>query len=339
MIVTNEDLERARKSRDYSTLRLWTLEWSDFSALDFVRNVKYIHGFDFSAKLSGLGRWTNIANSNRIALHLQAAMEEALSDAGFANIPDLEIAIEPERVSFRYDDPEYGFNLHFDGDGTILLRRGGSSLRTFHYWYTRFMPSMPGIITRAIAALDAELERSLFASDNVLSQRNPNPRGETHERVRVLTAAFSFRLICHRLRQGGRQVRNLDVMRKNVSSRLPDAAGRLSDSPPGDDIERYGRMDYKVSLRHMQEPCITQFLTVEAPSNSGWSGLFFVLSYVGENFTDQGGRRIEIDPDMFLSSSRCADAYVSFFRDMAVEGFLASVMSGYDFDTTASTIS
>jgi hypothetical protein len=301
--------------------------------------MRNIHGFGFSARLSGLGRWTNIVNSNRIALHLQAAMEEALSDAGFANIPDLEIAIEPERVTFRYDDPEYGFNLYFDGSGEILLRRGGSSLKTFHFWYTRFMPSMPGIITKAIAALDAELERSLFASDSLLSMRPVKPKDEARERVRVLSGGFTFRLICHAIRQSGRSVRNLDVMRKNVASRLPDATGRLSDSPPGDDIQRYRRMDYKVSLRHEFEPCITQFMTVEAPSNSGWSGLFFNLSYVGENYTDQDDRRVEIDSELFLSSARCADAYVSFFRDMGIEGFLASVTSGYDFDTTASTIS
>jgi hypothetical protein len=320
-------------------LRLWTLDWKEFSKTDFIRTVKNIHGFDFNARLSGLGRWTSIANPNRIALHLQAAMEEALSDAGFANIPQLEVAIESERITFRFEDSEYGFGLYFDGSGNIFLRRAGSSLETFHYWYTRFMPSMPGIITRAIAALDAEMERSLFAADSLLSSRPVRPKDESRERVRVLSGGFSFRLICHSLRQKGHTVRNLDVMRKNVANRLPDAQGRLSDAPPGEDIERYGRMDYSVSLRHEIEPCITQFMSVEAPSNSGWSGLFFSLSYVGENFTDQNNHRVEIDPEIFLSSARCADAYVSFLRDMGIEGFMASVTSGFEFETTASTIS
>ncbi|GAA0429368.1 hypothetical protein [Actinoplanes campanulatus] len=335
----NEDLERARQSRDYSTLRLWTLDWNDFAEVESVRRIRNIHGFDFSAHLSGLGRWTNIANANRIALHLQAAVEEALSNAEFANIPALVVTIESERITFTYEDPEYGFNLYFDGSGAVVLRRGGSSLQTFHYWYTRFMPSMPGILTRAIAALDAELERSLFASDGLLSVRPVKPRDEAKERVRVLSAGFYFRIICHKIRYAGRSVRNLDVMTKNVASRLPDKTGRLSDAPPGADVQRYGRMDYKVSLRHEAEPCITQFLTVEAPRNSGWSGLFFDLAYVGENYTDQDGKRIEIDSELFLSSARCADAYVSFFRDMAIEGFLSSVTAGHEFETTSSTLS
>ncbi|MGI5208395.1 hypothetical protein ACQEU6_43370 [Spirillospora sp. CA-108201] len=333
----NEELERARKTRDYSTLRLWTISWEEFSDSEIVKHIQNIHTFVHSVRLSGLGRWSDLVNPIRVALQIAGAVEEALIEAEFVNIASLDTAIEQERITFRFNDEDYGFELSFSGDGMITLRRDGSSLRAFHRWYTRFMPAMPGIINRAIAALEDELSRSL--QEISLSSSREHIVNDVAERVRVLSAAFTFRVVCYHFHLDDRPVPNLDVMRRNVAIRLPDSKGRLTNANLEEgDLQRYRRMDYLASVRHEYEPCITQFLKVEAPSNSDWSGLFFQLSYSGENYMDTDGRRVALDPELFLSSARCADAYISFFRDMGIEGFMSSVTAGYRFDTTAGSL-
>jgi hypothetical protein len=334
----NEELEHARTTRDYSSFRLWELPWDEFRTGEFIPRVANINQFDFNAWLSGLGRWQDLVDSNRVALQLYGAIEDSLVEAGFFGVPRLETAIEPERITFRYDEPDFAFDLYFQGNGRVHLRRMGSSMRAFHYWYTHFMPSIPGILNKAIAILDQELERALRdQSVGEILRGTPRPSDGVEERVRVLNASYNFHVTCYQLRRAGASVRNLNVMKQNVAIRMPDSRGRLvQDSIAPDDFDNYGRMDYTVSTRHQTERSITQFMQVNAPSNSGWSGLFFEFSYVGENYamTPTGAREAP-DPELFLSSARCSDAYISFFRDIALDGFMSSVMSGFDFDTTA----
>lgn len=333
------ELERARTTGDYSSLRLWDVSWDEFASPAFVKRVAHINNFVFTAQLSGLGMWDQIVRSNRLALELHRELEEALEQAQFVNIPAIETRIEKERVMFRYGDGEYGFTLIFSGDGRILLQRDGSSLKTFHHWYTNFMPSVPVLLTKAIAVIDGEVANSLGVTDGHPTSKTPRSR-DVREFIRILSAGFSFRLICHNFNNDNGGALNVDVMRKNVAVRVPDLKGRLSEEVDHEQLHRYGRMDYKVSLRHDSESAISQFLTVEAPSNSGWAGLFIDLSYVGENYytvrDDPGSPeyRKALDPELFLSSAQCADAYISFFRDMGLLGFVQSVTEGFEFDTT-----
>lgn len=341
----NPDLQRARSSRDYSTMQLWTVSWEDFSSSPFIRRVKHIHGFNFLARLSGLGRWNEVVDPSRFALRVLNSLEEALDEAGFVNLPAVQTTIEPELVMFRYQDSEFGFDLTFRGDGSVHLRREGSTLETFHRWYVGLMPSIPAILMRAMAALDSELERVLRVGGSAAPVPAVGEQGR--DRIKLLSASFNFRVILHNFREVSDHQslpdaptrRNLDVMRANVAVRVPDTKGVMKDNLAPIDFQRYGRMDYKVNLRHELQPTIGQFLTVEAPSNANWRALFFDLAYVGENYYANDEQRHRFDQELFLSSSRCADAYISFFRDIGLEGFVQSVTRDFMFETTADVIS
>lgn len=336
-----DDMEavRATASRDFTTLKLWEVPWSFFQqGLSSVPDATDLFSFHFYARLSGIGKWTGLVDSSRLAVRLLSSIEEAVVEAGFMNIPAIETVIEAEAIVFRYTDTDFSFDLVFRGSGYIELRRGGSSLKTFHRWYVGLMPSMPAILLEAMAAVDSELQRSLRPDngrqDDDMSRPGDDERSET---VRVLEGGFSFEVVCSSFTQGDVRKNNLDVVRENLAVRLPDTTGKISyDVSPNIDLDKYGRIDYKVGVRHPFIPAVTQFLSVEAPSNADWSALFFRMAYVGENFLQgRGENREALNPDLFLSSAVCSDAYLSFFRDIGLAGFLESVTHGFNFKTSA----
>ncbi|MFK4069003.1 hypothetical protein [Streptomyces sp. NPDC029674] len=336
----NDELERALRDRNYAGVHLNQVTWDDFCT-EFTEFVGNIRGFTFEAVLSGVGRWANLIDASRVALRLHGAIEEALIEARFANIPNLETNISDERLNFQFRDPDYAFDLDLHGDGRIQISRPGSTLRTFHRWYTHFMPTVPGILIKAIAAFDAELHRTLEGNDGGTVSVD-----EIEPRVKLLTASFAFDVVCHNFRphrERQRQVRNLDVMLKNIAIRLPGADGRIDrgadGAPHHRDFGSYGRMDYRVSRTHPFHEGIIQQLQVMAPSASDWSGLFFQLAYSGADFgSNAHGERVRIDTQHFLQPAAGADAYISFFRDIGLRGFVHSVTEGYDFDTTSGSL-
>ncbi|MGW5863930.1 hypothetical protein ACWFRJ_17395 [Streptomyces sp. NPDC055239] len=335
----NEELERALRTRNYAGVFLDRVTWGDFCT-GFTESVGNIRGFTFEAILSGVGRWASLVDSSRVALRLHGAIEEALVEARFANIPNLETSIGDERLNFHFRDTDYAFDLDLHGDGRIQISRPGSTLRTFHRWYTLFMPTVPGILIKAIAALDAELHRTLEGNDSGTVAAD-----EIERRVKLLTASFTFDVVCHNFHPHhvrDQQVRNLDVMMQNIAIRLPDANGRIDRSLDGAhhrDFGSYGRMDYRVSRTHPTHEGIIQQMQVMAPSASDWSGLFFQLVYSGADFgSTLHGERVRIDSQHFLQPAAGADAYISFFRDIGLKGFVHSVTEGYDFDTTSGSL-
>ena len=334
----SSDLERAISERDYSSLKLWEVEWKTFARDSQLDVIADINAFRFYAQLSGIGRWSGLINSSKVAIRLLASIEEAITEAGFMNIPAIETIIEPEGIAFRYADSDFGFDLIFRGSGSVELRRGGSRLETFHRWYTGFMPSMPAILLTCMTALDDEVHHSLHGVARKQDKASSGDE-ESAETVRILEGGFSFNVVCYDFKLKGSHKNNLDVMRENVAVRLPDPSGVMGHQLSPIDLDRYGRMDYKVSLRHEKVPAVTQFLTVEAPSNADWGALFFRMDYVGENFF-RGRRDIReaLDPQLFLSSAVCSDAYISFFRDIGLRGFLRSVTEGFEFKTSSSGI-
>ncbi|KQW01994.1 hypothetical protein [Streptomyces sp. Root369] len=332
------ELERALIDRNYSGVFLNRITWEDFCK-GFAESVQNIRQFTFQAVFSGVGRWSRLVDSSRVALRLHGAVEEALIQAKFANLPALETAIDEERLLFQFRDTDYAFDLSFYGNGRVQLTRPGSTLRTFHRWYTRLMPTLPDILRKAIGALDAELHRTLEGE-----QSTGTAPDEITKRVKLLTADFAFDIVCHNFRrhQFNDRARNLDVMMENIAIRLPDARGRIdrgTNSAAQGEYDDFGRMDYRVSRRHPAQLSVSEHLQVMAPSASDWSGLFFQLVYSGEHSgADQQGTRVSLDTHHFLQPAAGADAYMSFFRDIGLAGFVASVTKGYDFDTTSGSL-
>lgn len=344
----SQDLAIARERRDYQSLRLQEVDEDAFLRKGFIRRIGNVRSFEFRATLSGLGRWTDIIKPQRVALRIHNDIETALTTAGFHNLPLLETTIDPERLSFRYRDTDFEFDLDFHGNGVVILRRIGSTMETFHRWYTAFMPTVPDIMRKAIAAFNVELHRVLHGTGS--GRDEPNESEEILQRVRLLDGSFQFEVTCHRFYRLGDPdkdskppERNLDVMYENIAIAFPDEMGRIRKNVSPNDrlhnVDNYGRMDYRVSLGHPKLPGVTQFMEVFAPSNSNWTGLFFVLTYSGANYGETRDRiRVPMNTDFFLRPEACADAYVSFFLDMGLEGFVQSVLDGYDFATTAGSL-
>lgn len=308
-----------------------SMKFSEFlRGKDDLCGVSNIHDFEYNASTTLAGRWSKVIDADRVAIRVQASILESLRLAEFHNPGDLDVLLLPGGIRFEYSDPDYGFVWSIDDDGAIKLRRPGSSLKRFHEWYRKFMPSVSSVLREIVAALDDEIARTSGRRNNLA----------------IHDVSYTFRIICFGFAPVPNQktplgevpvVTNLDLM-KRLLNRLPDADGRLADT--GDvRREEYGRLDYQAS-RWVKtgETNANEVYRVEAPSNNAWSSLWFTFLFGGSTRYAEDGTRQPFDSDSFVAPSLNDEAYLHFFRDRAVQNFLSSVTSGFTFNTTPSQL-
>ena len=239
-------------------------------------------------------------------------LRDVVKAARFFYEDQLETIKGPDYIGVRYADDRYDFSVILT-DKSIRLARSGSRLANFHDWYTALMPSAQGILSNATSVISS-----------MAKGRQINP----------LRGGYTFHFVLYDITSEttGAKVKNSEIMQKLLKG-LPDEKGRIVDAPVG--LATMGRMDVSVTrwTGDQGKRRLLRF-TVEAPANLGWSSLWFTLAYRGESYTSpDDGTREAFDSDKFLSEY--PNAYVTFLRDSAINGFIEWLMHGYHFRTTA----
>lgn len=291
---------------------------------DFLRQITHISEFTYSAQTNFLGGWAE-DKERRVIFRLQRSLQDALRLSGFHNQVELETRRSPDGVEFRYNDPDYEFTYLVDGRGRIGLYRRGSTLRRFHEWYRRFMPSLPSIVLEAVETLDEELTG--FSDE----EKDQDRRAKRDAVIRVERASYNFGLVVaisssRKSDLNAEGVTNIQVLNRSLLRRVPSEDGVLTDPltlAPDD----FGRMTYQVN-RWIRPNHALESYRVSGPSNNEWRNLYFDFAYAGETYVPSAGERRPLEQETFVTGASTMDAYITFFRNKAICGFVRGVLQG-----------
>ena len=149
----------------------------------------------------------------------------------------------------------------------------------------------------------------------------------------ILSSFYGFNFLVYDIQAEAtnKRVRNSEIMQKLLKG-FPDDQGMITPSPSV--LGSLGRIDINMTRWIGEEGSRRRLrFSVEAPGNLQYSTLWFALQYIGETYESaEDGHREAFNPNEFLSEY--IQAYVSFLRDNAINGFLEWLLHGYSFKTT-----
>jgi len=292
---------------------------------EFLYQVTHVGDFNYIAQTNFLGGWQE-DKERRVTLMLQRTLQDALEASGFHNLASLETRRLNDGIEFRYLDPDYQFSYAIDGRGRIVLNRPHSSAIAFHEWYRRFMPSLTHVVFKTVETFDEELTG--FSREETERQSNRlTPREPV---IQVERASYGFNVAVE-VSDGGLDgsatpLPNIQVLNKTLLGRVPSSSGALGE-PDTMGPEEFGRIDYSV-IRWNHKKKASEHYSVSAPSNNRWRLLLFKFGYVGETYIPSDGEREKFNQDNFLTGETTAEAYLNFFRQKCICGFIRDVLLG-----------
>ncbi|WP_420312222.1 hypothetical protein ACOB87_34735 [Streptomyces sp. YS-B37] len=296
---------------------------------EMLHRITNVGDFSFTAQTNFLGGWSE-EKERRVTLLLQRTIQDALEASGFHNLASLEARRFRDGIEFQYLDPDYQFSYSIDGRGRIALKRPRSSAVAFHEWYRNFMPSMTHIVQRTIDIIDEELTG---LSDKETDRNSGKIRKRTSI-IQAERASYAFNVAVQIDHSDASQqlpvLPNIQVLNQTLLSRVPSNTGRLSD-PAVVEPDEFGRIDYSVS-RWNHRKKVAEHYSVSAPSNNRWKLLLFTFGYVGETYIPSDGDREKFNHADFLTGETTAEAYLDFFRQRSVCGFIRDVLYGAEGD-------
>lgn len=291
---------------------------------DFVESITQIGEFSYHAQTNFLGGWSE-EKERRVIFRLQRTLQEALRLSGFHNQAQLETRRFRDGIEFNYGDPDYTFTYAIDGRGRIALTRPPSSARSFHEWYIRLMPSLTTIILRTIEMIDEELTG--FDREEVDFDHNPDKKRDRVIQVETASYNFSVAVELSSLDSDSEATfPNIQILNQSLLRQVPSETGSLivpSKAMP----EEFGKIDYQVN-RWQQPGSILEVYKVSAPSNRTWRLLAFDFSYAGVTYVPTVGEREPFSQGNFVTNARTAEAYLEFFRQRCLCGFMKDVLIG-----------
>lgn len=280
--------------------------------------LQNIRDFTIIARLPRLPIFDSDALAYSILYDMYDRVAEVVRAAEVYHENEIEIAKEPGRLIVRYNDDAYEFAVVCDQE-YVLINRSGSALSNFHHWYVKMMPFVYGLIGTVASILDDHLKRQVVLNN----------------------ASFRFRFLLYGLRQEetGAKVKNSQIMLRLLRA-LPDNSGALTRTPEATEeaLASMGRAD-ALMTRWTGGPGRRRLFrySVEAPANQLWSTLWCSFDYGGETYTSpETGERERFDASAFLAEYD--QAYVTFLRNAAINHFMSDIMTGYAFETTASSL-
>ena len=289
---------------------------------EFLAQLTHASGFSYVAETNLLGGWAE-DKDRRVIFRLQSTIQEALKLSGFHHQAALTTRRLRTGVEFYYDDPDFEFTYTLDGNGRIVLTRQGSTIRQFHEWYRRFMPSLPALILDSVNTMNEELTG--FDKDEVEKQRDSNSGWQPV--IKVERASYNFHLVVA-IKVDSLQedvgLLNVEILNESLLRRVPTRSGWLED-PKALDPNEFGKVTYQVN-RWADGGRASEMYRVTGPSNNNWANLFFEFSYTGDTYVPTNGERRPFDQDEFVTLGRTAEAYTDFFRDRAICGFVQGVL-------------
>lgn len=285
----------------YSSSRIFTL-------------LADIRDFQLFAEVPPIGRWSDDAFARGVVDKLYDKLRDIVGAAGFFYEDLLKSTREVEGVQVDYPDDRFEFGVVCT-EKAVIIKRSGSRLSNFHDWYTAFMPSAQDVLTKATTILSEESGRE----------------------IKILRTSFRFSFLIHDIEAETthKGVRNSEIMSKLLKG-FPDDQGTITESPHV--LASLGRVDVNMTRWIGEEGNRRRLrFSVEAPGNLAYSTLWFTFEYMGETYAaPEGGRREAFNPNEFLTEYE--QAYVTFLRDNAINGFMEWLLRGYYFKSTAGSL-
>ena len=316
----------SRQPRD--SARSFKITYDDYKSGSafphFVDSVTQVGQFSYSAQTNFLGGWSD-EKERRVIFRLQRTLQEALRLSGFHNQAQLETRRFRDGIEFHYGDPDYTFTYAIDGRGRIALTRPASSASSFHEWYIRLMPSLTTIILRTIEMIDEELTG--FDREEVDFDHNPDKKRDRV--IQVETASYNFSVAVELSNIGSDSEAtfpNIQILNQSLLRQVPSETGSLT-QPSEAMPEEFGKIEYQVN-RWQQPSRILEVYRVSAPSNNTWRLLVFEFSYAGTTYVPTVGERQPFSQGDFVTNARTAEAYLEFFRQRCLCGFMKDVLIG-----------
>jgi len=303
---------------------------------EFAQMVTHVGEFTFLAQTNFLGGWSE-DKERRVVFLLQRTLQEAIDTAGFHNQAMLETRKFENGLEFNYGDSDYSFSYAIDGRGRIQLSRRTSSAKNFHEWYRRFMPSLPAIVLATVEMIDDELTG--FEPEE--PEREYNKYKRRPRVIQVERAQYKFSVAIELSEQAKVKAKtnesslpNIRILNESLLHRVPSRVGSLTD-PLTLRPEEFSRIDYQVNRWDEPNQNLEVF-KVSAPSNNMWRLLIFDFIYGGDTYIPANGERARFNQNEFLSVIRTESAYLEFFRQRCVCGFLMDVLNRGDTTSTGS---
>jgi hypothetical protein len=150
----------------------------------------------------------------------------------------------------------------------------------------------------------------------------------------VTNVAYNFGFVCHDFSDGGRSLKNFQVLNRLITL-VPGPGGEIA--AMSDDPKEISRLDYKANCWDVDGDSRRRLTyAAKAPANRNYSGLWFDFGYGHDTYTDpETGFRQAGEPVLLLDEH---ERVYSFMWHRAVGGFMRSVLNRITFDTTASYI-
>lgn len=296
-------------------------EFPDFTQYTANRRIfswlSDIQEFSLVVEIPPINEWTDEKFSSNVQHKLYENLLDVVKAAKFYYEDYLSISKEITGIEVSYKDDKYYFSVECNVS-YVIIKRQGCRFTNFHDWYRLFMPSAQGVITNAVTILSDEAKI----------------------KISPLRAFHRFKFLIYDIRSSGTSmpVRNSEIVQKLIKE-LPDDSGRPANPEKSPEVlSSLGRLDINLS-RWIGEKDNRRRLrfSVEAPGNLNYSTLWFTFEYIGESYTSpETSQREAFNSDHFLTEH--SQAYISFLRDSAIDGFMAWLLSGYEFKTSSGTL-
>ena len=294
----------------------------------FLQKIDHVAQFSYVAETNFLGGWDDKA-VRRVIFRLQRTMQDTLKLSGFHNQSELQTRRFSDGIEFQYGDPDFSFTYSIDGAGRLRLSRRASSAKRFHEWYRRFMPSLPSIVMESLDTIDEELT-GFDKHDETKKDYDPNKKRPPV--IQVERASYNFQVAVRtpapETGGAGDSIPNIRVLNHSLLRRVPSEDGTLTD-PLSVVPEEFGRATYQVN-RWRDPNKVLEMYQVSGPSVNQWTMLLFDFAYVGDTYIPSTGERQPFSQKAFVTGAQTTEAYLDFFRQRSVCGFMKGVLLGED---------
>lgn len=296
-------------------------EFPDFNRYKGTRPIfsqlSDIQEFSLVVEIPPINEWTDEKFSSNVQHKLYENLLEVVRAAKFYYEDELSISREITGIEVSYKDDRYYFSVECNVK-YVIIKRNGSSFTNFHDWYRSFMPSAQGVITNAVTILSDLAGRKIYP----------------------LRASHRFKFLIYDIRSSNtlEPVRNSEIVQKLLKA-FPDDSGRLAEPEKSPEVLRsLGRLDINLTKWIKPENDWRRLTySVEAPGNLNYSTLWFTFEYIGESYTSpETSEREAFNSDVFLTEH--SQAYISFLRDNAIQGFMTGLLSGYQFKSSSNSL-
>lgn len=287
--------------------------WNTYDAQNaFPYTVENINSFSLAAEFPAVADWDDPKLRARLHDRLHDDVTKLLRTAEFFSESSVEQRKGADYFSVVFNDDMYDFEIRCHSS-KIVLAKTGISLSTFHHWFHAAIPSVKTVFQSVLDVLGQSLNRN-------------QP---------ITSVLFDFGFVAHEFVERARALRNYQVLAKLVTQ-APSDDGMIREMPV--DPRDISRLDYKVNRWDGGDRESRRRLTysVTAPSNRGYTGLWFNFAYGSETFKDPvSGQREWVDPAILLDEY---ERVYEFMWRRGVGGFMKSLLGSLDFRTTASYI-